>query len=131
MILITVITRSKLVNYEKRYKWQGKIGLMNYTDAIKASSSNACSASEVYKSTNCLDSNYLYSTFGELTRTITPSITVYNTYDVLTVHGLAWGRALGPDGARNKRKIAPVFYLKKDIQIKGKGTLNAPYEIEN
>ncbi len=130
---VYVGTLNDKVNYEKRYKWQGKIGLMNYTDAIKASNNNACSgsASEVYKSTNCLDSNYLYSTFGELTRTITPSITISNAYDILTVHGLGWGRALGPDGAKNKRKIAPVFYLKKDIQIKGKGTLNAPYEIEN
>lgn len=129
-IYILEDTLSDNINYEKRYKWQGKIGLMSAIDFIKASSSDTCAGGKFYSSTDCLENNYLYN-LGELTRTITPSIASSNAYDVITVHNYIHNRALGPDGARNKRTIAPTFYLSKDIKLQGTGEKNNPFTILN
>jgi len=116
------------VSQEKAYKWRGKVGLINPSDYVKASTNTGCI--NVYNSFQspypCKDNNYMYNSSYNWW-TISP----YSS----TISGNVWyvysGGILGANGgARSSVGVRPVIYLTSDISLEGSGTASDPYTIK-
>ena len=117
------------IKQEGLYKWNGKIGLMNVTDAIKSTTNTNCdSLNAAFKSNTtkiCNTNNWLWIKSGA-EWTISPCIGSTRGY-VFTVHS---------DGyipnmlARSTNQVRPVFHLSPNIHLLGKGTEQKPYIIK-
>ena len=114
------------VQQEKAYKWRGKIGLMNITDYVKASSNTICSSLKNYSSnSDCyntsMENNYLYKQYTHWTINPAGNSLPY-VWDTNAEHVYTYYPA-GP------MAIEPVFFLSSNIELKGQGTQNNPYYI--
>ncbi len=121
------------VNEEKKETWDGKIGLMNVTDYVKASINSACTSVSAYlNEETCYENsdthNWIYidiATDSEYLWTIAP---------ILDAPHIVWCVSSAPGafdgfGAINPYGVAPVLYLSSDISLEGDGTSNSPYTV--
>lgn len=122
------------VKYESAYKWKGKVGLINLSDYVRASTNPACiSVSTYYR-----DSSY-YS-----------NSTTHNWIFTNLDNTISWAITPSPGNSRNLMggvindghvdgylrcsvtyNVFPVFYLSSNITLKGDGTTNSPFQIKN
>ncbi len=124
---------SNTITQEQTYKWKGKVGLMNPSDYVKASTNSACTSVSTYRSNsscynNSATHNWIYA--GPVGKsdswTIAP---ISNSYanDVFGVN--IDGDLYDYYGAYVVSGAAPVLYLSSDISLGGDGTLNSPYTV--
>ena len=129
---------------EKIYTWNGKIGLMNITEYVEASTNPTCV--NVYSNYR-YNNNYYDIENDELT------ITTYNdwpcaneTYNWLSNETTEWTLTANSHreysiwnttttgyfdygAAYSVYEVRPTFYLKQDISLAGEGTETNPYYI--
>mgnify|MGYP004559094383 CR=1 FL=1 len=122
------------VNEEKKETWDGKIGLMNVTDYVKASTNSACTSVNAYNSNsscykNSATHNWIYA--GPAAKrsswTITPYS--YNSPHAATVFSVGSDGYFYYTSASTSLGAAPVLYLSSDISLEGEGTSNSPYTV--
>ncbi len=112
---------------EKAYKWRGKVGLINPTDYVKASTDTSCKS--VYTSRPspypCKNNNYMYKSSYKWW-TMSPHSDLYSHGEWSLYSGSGH---LGSDGTNDSIGVRPVVYLNSDISLSGEGTQTNPYTI--
>jgi len=115
------------VEQERSYKWRGKIGLINPSDYVKASTDNSCQSEYISNTQSgyvCKNNNYLVNKARYWT--MTPQADV-NSHRAWTVT---------PTGSLNISVLTdisalyPVVFLKSDINLSGTGTQEDPFTIK-
>ena len=124
---------SNTITQEQTYKWKGKVGLMNPSDYVKASTNSACtSANAYYATSSCYKNsdthNWIYA--GPAAESASWTIAPYSGYDAYTVFFVDSGGTLTGSSANGSYGAAPVLYLSSDISLEGDGTSNSPYTVE-
>lgn len=115
------------LSQEKAYKWNGKIGLMNATDYVNASSNTNCNSINAYtNSSTCYSNspshNYLATNTKQLT--INP-VSASNNYSIWSINS---NHQLTSNGkASDTFSVRPVFYLSSNVKLYGSGTADSPY----
>ena len=126
---------SNTITQEQTYKWKGKVGLMNLSDYVKASTRSACTSVNAYSVTsscykNIDTHNWIYA--GPAAKsdswTIAPC-SGSNGSDAYNVFFVASAGFLTYNYARYSFGAAPVLYLSSDISLEGDGTSNSPYTV--
>ena len=127
-----VTNLSNTITQEQTYKWKGKVGLMNQSDYVKASTNSECtSVNAYYNVSSCYNNsathNWIYAgpAAKSWSRTIAPSSSS-NAFHVFFVSG---GGNLNYNFASTSTGVAPVLYLSSDISLEGDGTSNSPYTV--
>ncbi|MFR2585748.1 MAG: DUF6273 domain-containing protein [Bacilli bacterium] len=120
------------VTIENNTTWNGNIALATASEYVRTSNNSACTSVNAYWNTSSCYSNG--STHNWLTKIMNSSTYSWllsplsgYSYRVFYVHsngGLNLGTA---DSAAPG--LAPVLYLKSDIQLSGEGTQSKPYTI--
>ena len=122
---------NETITQESSYKWKGKVGLMNASDYIKASTNSTCTSAYAYmQDSNCYNNsethNWIFA--GPVNKqyawTITPSNVNYSANIIVATTG-----GIGQNSSQNDRGISPVFFLSSNVNLKGRGTINNPYKI--
>ena len=113
---------------EKKYGWNGKIGLINITDYVKASNNIECInvySSSTYGGNKCSKNNYLNKSEEYLVQwTINPSKNSRSdTIDIIPLEGSEKIGSIGNIYA------FPSFFLSNSIELCGQGTEQNPYYI--
>ena len=124
---------SNTITQEATYKWKGKVGLMNPSDYVKASTNSACDSVNAYNTSSCYNNieahNWIYKNIAvddNCLWTLTPGVGSPGiVFDVPRGEG-----ALGYNLPADAGGVAPVFYLSSDISLEGDGTSNSPYTVE-
>ena len=119
------------ITQENKYKWKGKIGLLNVTDFMRASLDTNCkdiisARTETYP---CKNDNYLVQSMDDLMWW-----TMHAYYDVTNrpVYISNNGFISSTYAASyTDIYVRPVFFLSSDIILKGNGTETNPYVIIN
>ena len=133
---------SNTISQEKAYKWKGKVGLMNLSDYVKASTNSACDSVKAYSSissgcNNSANHNWIYG--GPAARdyswTIVPKSSVSKSSYVFLVSffdgGVSLDYACGSsDAVSTTSGVAPVLYLSSNISLGRDGTSDNPYTVE-
>ena len=121
------------VNEEKKETWDGKIGLMNVTDYVKASTNSACTSVNAYNSnsscySNSATHNWIFA--GPAAKSYSWTITPYsyNSPNALFVFFVTGFGYFG-SSVNSSHGVAPVLYLSSDISLEGDGTSNSPYTV--
>lgn len=125
------------VSQEKLYVWNGKIGLINATDYIKATTTSTCT--NIYVAWpgmegNCGTANWLkakddyYWTITPFSNELRRGIWIVASNGDLnnTSAGLLYGNNQHVD---YNVYVRPALFLKSNIKLKGNGTSDSPYEI--
>ena len=124
---------SNTITQEQTYKWLGRVGLMNPSDYVKASTNSACDSVNAYYNTsscysNSATHNWIFAgpAAKSTSWTLAPSSNSYasSVFLVNSVGYLGNGRI-----ATGSRGVAPVLYLSSDISLEGDGTSNSPYTV--
>ena len=122
---------SNSINNEKKYIIKSKIGLMNITDYVKASTNTVCKSVKAYRGDETCysrseDYNWIYKDIvqnGNYPWTITPtSVTNATVLNLSSPQG-----NIIVNVADVEAGIAPVFYLNSNIVLKGDGSSISPY----
>lgn len=120
------ITQSSLA------KWSGKIGLINVTEYVKASTNVVCdSIYDFYQNSKCYNNSQNYLNIENYFWTLSPSTGAYPGT------GSVW--IVGSEGKLYSYKypvspqygVRPVVFLNSNIILTGEGTENNPYKILN
>jgi len=114
------------VSQEKAYKWRGKVGLINPSDYVKASTNSSCTT--LYSSNTsgypCKNNNYMYQSSYNWW-TMSP-YSYSNSSNVWYVYSTGrWNNY----SASTSYGVRPVIYLTSDISLEGSGTASDPYTI--
>ena len=122
---------SNTISQEQTYKWKGKVGLMNPSDYVKASTNSACTSVNAYYNTsscynNSATHNWIYA--GPAAKSFSWIIAPYSSSIASCVFFVNNG-SLGSINARITNGVAPVLYLSSDISLEGDGTSNSPYTV--
>ncbi len=128
----TAQTLATDVSQEQAYKWKGKVGLMNPSDYVKASTNSACTSIYSYWHTSsCYDNGAMYNWMyvGPASSSYSWTISSYSTSDAGGVFFVYMDGDLNYYDAYSSRGVAPVLFLSSNIKLKGEGTTNTPYEI--
>ena len=121
---------SNTIEQEQEYKWNGKIGLMNVSDYVKASTNSVCtSVNEYYNTSSCYNNsdihNWIYA--GPVAKSDSWTIAPWSGDDTLCFFVTEDGK-LDDEGIVDSNKIvAPVFFLNSNITLSGTGTSSDPY----
>lgn len=142
-VIVVDDTTEEIQDAERKLTWQGKIGLLNSSDFLKASSNSECNSYKnsrsdsfpcSYENGNYLDNNKQESW------TINP--VVYSNYSAGTVQSTFGANfthqtegdingGLSNNNASNYGYLArPTLYLIKDIKLEGDGTEDSPFLIK-
>ena len=99
-----------MIQNEKNYQWNGKIGLINYTDFLRTYNNN--------------DQSWI-----KRGKTLTPN--AYTQTDESTIATFLTSKNFYPTEAysRISESIYPVIYLNSNISLTGSGTPDDPYTI--
>ena len=124
---------SNTISQEAAYKWKGKVGLMNASDYVKASTAALCDSVSAYRKPTCYNNsathNWLYARCyvpGHTVWTIAPiSVPAFTGVIYVIFSGSFWANYA--DENTIARAVAPVFYLSSDIILTGSGTESDPY----
>ncbi len=128
---------------EKSRTWNGKIGLMNTTDFLKASTNSNCitislsrsaSAPCTLENGNYLDENkyetWTINSYGGTNITYpTSGIRTVSAYFTHETDGLIQGGVSGSYAISSSYLVRPVVFLKSNIKLMGDGTESNPYKI--
>lgn len=126
------------ISQERKNIWTGKIGLINATDYVKASTNPNCSGVRKYsyKAWGTGGIEECYGTRGQQNW-------MYSSVSVSTLNpisrpwsGYVWstysdGSLYRMGGQEQGGGIRPVLFLSSDVKLKGFGTQNNPYYIAN
>jgi len=113
------------VSQEKAYKWRGKIGLINPSDYVKATTNTSCTTIQA-SNANCGNNNYMYqSSYNWWTMSPCSISHSGNVWIVFSAGSLYDYNAYYSHGVR------PVIYLTSDISLEGSGTVSDPYTISS
>ncbi len=126
---------AKNIEDEKAYQWEGKVGLINVTDYLRATINNECKSASYDNSTNDACTSYLVEDLD-----VNQHYWTMNGYsgETSASSNAVWYVSHFSSGFRLRnivansasRYVRPVVYLKADIQfIDGKGTESDPYII--
>ena len=120
------------VNEEKTETWDGKIGLMNVTDYVKASTNSACTSVNAYYNTsscynNSATHNWIFA--GPAAKSRSWTIAPYSASNARSVFFVNNDGSLLRYNASTSNGTAPVLYLSSDISLEGDGTSNSPYTV--
>lgn len=114
---------------EKSNVWKGNIALMSVSDVLKTNSNTEqCGNLNLnnYNHETCKTTNYIVPTLNHLW-TITPSTyashAAYPVYSDGIING--FGNVVSVGG------VVPTIYLKTGLTLKGKGTSDLPYQVED
>ena len=124
---------SNTITQEQTYKWKGKVGLMNPSDYVKASTNSACTSVNAYSNTfscyeNSATHNWIY--VGPAAQSYSWTIAPSSYSDAASVFSARSDGALSAYGnAYTSGGAAPVLYLSSDISLEGDGTSNSPYTV--
>jgi len=110
------------VQQEKTYKWRGKIGLINPSDYVKATTNASCTTTKV-GNINCKNNNYMFMSDNYWTMSPISSSNSYFVWHVTSTGSMYNGSAHASYGVR------PVIYLTSDISLSGTGTKEDPYKV--
>jgi len=114
------------VSQEKAYKWRGKVGLINASDYVKASTNASCT--NIYNGVQspypCKNNNYMYN--SSLSWWTMSPYSYGTSYNVWYVHSSG---TLNLNHAYTSTGVRPVIYLTSDISLEGSGTASDPYTI--
>ena len=116
---------------ESSYIWQGKIGLLNISDYIKANSNiNVCSSVNAYNrnASLCSETNFLYNenaSFSISSRPLNDS----SEFVFAINYSIMPNSILHDYKAYNVLDTYPVFYINSAVRFLGSGTENNPYQI--
>ena len=122
---------------EKRYTWNGNVGLANATDILKASTNPLCtSATTSYDDTDACNSNYLLDK-GSASTLRYWTINAYSresggrSYRVWDGYVRSSDAIVSNNGANYDDYDAPrpVVFLKAETTLSGEGTQSNPYTI--
>ena len=123
---------SNTITQEATYKWKGKVGLMNPSDYVKASTNSACDSVSSYDvNSSCYDYSETHNWVfvGPVARGYSWTIAPY--YGVSHVFVVANAGCFSPYGpAVGGYNAAPVLYLSSNISFSGGGTSDSPYTVE-
>ncbi len=123
---------SNTISQEQTYKWLGKVGLMNLSDYVKASTNSACTSVKAYSATsscynNSATHNWIYA--GPAAKSLSWTIATYSDSTASTVFSVGSDGYLNNFSAFYSSGAAPVLYLSSDISLEGDGTSNSPYTV--
>ena len=123
---------SNTISQEQTYKWKGKVGLMNPSDYVKASTNSACTSVNAYYATsscykNSDTHNWIYA--GPAAKSASWTIAPYSSPSAHSVSFVDSGGTLTGYSANGSDGAAPVLYLSSNISLEGKGTVDNPYAI--
>ncbi len=123
---------SNTISQEQTYKWKGKVGLMNQSDYVKASTNSACTNVNAYSVTSsCYNNsdthNWIYA--GPAAKSFSWTIAPSSSSNVSLVFNVGSGGNLIYNFALNSFGAAPVLYLSSDISLEGDGTSDSPYTV--
>ena len=116
---------------ESEYIWQGKIGLLNISDYIKANSNiNVCNSVNSYNENAilCSETNYLYSENPSFSISPRP-LNVISEFVFAINYSIRPNNPLHDYTAYNALDTYPVFYINAAVKFLGNGTENNPYQI--
>ena len=123
---------SNTITQEQTYKWKGKVGLMNPSDYVKASTNSVCTSVKAYNSnsscySNSATHNWIYA--GPATKTWSWTIAPFSLSSANSVFHVSSAGNLNNGSASRSGGAAPVLYLSSDISLEGDGTSNSPYTV--
>lgn len=110
------------------YTWQNKIGTLNTTDFVKASSDPGCyNAYTLFASTKCKNNNYLAKAYNWWSLNARAN----NTTDIFFMRLNQDTTGDFTVGSANQSlSIRPVIYLNSNVVLSGgQGTASQPYEV--
>ena len=119
---------SNTITQEATYKWKGKVGLMNPSDYVKASTNSACDSVNAYRSNSSCHNNsetHNWVFVGPVARGYSWTIAFnFKSNRVFMVRALGELDSTVPVTGFG---VTPVFYLSSDIILTGSGTESDPY----
>ena len=116
------------ISTEKLVTWEGKIGLISYSDYLRANSNySLCGNDKIHYENyaTCSKLNWMYIS-GTYWWTITPLASSSNYVVNISRYGNATG-----GNVENTLGVRPAIYLSSDITLSGAGTEKNPYVITN
>ena len=117
------------IEQEQEYKWNGKIGLMNVSDYVKASTNSVCtSVNAYYNTSSCYNNSATHNwIFASLGSTYSWTIAPWSG-DVTCCFLVIEDGQLYDEGIVDSNNIVvPVFFLNSNITLSGTGTSSDPY----
>ena len=123
---------SNTITQEQTYKWKGKVGLMNPSDYVKASTNSACTSVNAYWDTSsCYNNsdthNWIYA--GPAAKSYSWTIAPYSYSAASTMFRVSSDGPLNNVNAIYISGAAPGLYLSSDISLEGDGTSDSPYTV--
>ena len=123
---------SNTITQEQTYKWLGRVGLMNPSDYVKASTNSACdSVNSYYNTSSCYSNsathNWIFA--GPVAKSLSWTIAPYSNSFAYSVISVNSDGSLNDYFVDNSRGVAPVLYLSSDISLEGDGASNSPYTV--
>jgi len=123
-LLDTNQTLETSVSQEKAYKWRGKVGLINPSDYVKATTNASCTTTQS-NNTNCNNNNYMYqSSYNWWTMSPYSHINSSVVWYVNSTDGLDNSSRVYHSGG-----VHPVVFIQSNITLSGTGTASDPYTI--
>ena len=114
------------ISGEKTYKWNGKVGLINHSDYLRANSNEELCGTDIINSENyetCRNYDWMYIS-GTYWWTISP---------YATSSGHVWyvlnAGDLYNSSAHSSNSVRPVVYLTSNLSLSGSGTESDPFVI--
>ena len=107
-------------------KWKGKVGLIDATEYVRASTYSSCTdVDSGYDTTNCKNNNWMLN--SDIWWALSPDS--YSTSDNVWVVDSSGGinGAIFITSASASRGIRPVITIIPEVKISGSGTVNDPY----
>ncbi|MFQ8643247.1 MAG: DUF6273 domain-containing protein [Oscillospiraceae bacterium] len=120
------------VTSENATTWSGNIALATASEYVRTSNNSACtSVSTYYSNSNCYNNGSTHNWLTKIMNSSTYSWLLspysgvsYRAFNVTSAGSLDNDRVITPASG-----VAPVVYLKSDIQLSGEGTEANPYKI--
>ena len=126
---------SSQIASEKKYTWNGKVGLITVSEYLKANSNqNQCGNFNLNNTNSsiCLTSNWLFQLvpLNKYLWTISPNSKTTDGMHDIHYDGKIGGQSGSSASNIENYGVAPVVYLNSNIILSNSGTLQNPYQIK-
>ena len=123
------------IENEKKYKWNGKVGLITVSEYIRANSNQEnCGNFNLnnINSNTCLTNNWMYQIVpsNQYLWTISPNSKTADGMHDIHYDGKIGGQSGSTVSNEEGYGVSPVVYLNKNIILSNSGTLEDPYKIK-
>lgn len=123
------------IENEKKYKWNGKVGLITVSEYIRANSNQEnCGNFNLnnINSNTCLTNNWMYQIVpsNQYLWTISPNSKTADGMHDIHYDGKIGGQSGSTVSNAEGYGVSPVVYLNKNIILSNSGTLEDPYKIK-